>query len=105
MHLIIHVVFPSETQWILHQTNMLLQYGVVKAGGPKPYWDGNQWAPPPVILTTMEEPQWLQSIAFSLAVAHCKKHPFDILKPAVSLTVASPVYFLLKPQVFHWWRI
>ena len=93
--------------WTLSQTNLPHQYGVGKAGGPKPYWDGNQWLPPSVILTKktagfkMSKGCFLQWATYSLAVAHCKKHHFDILKPAVGLTLASPVCFLLKPQVFH----
>ena len=43
--------------WIFRQTNLPHQYGVGKAGGPKSYWDGNQWGPHPVILTKMEEPK------------------------------------------------
>ena len=43
--------------WILCQTNLAHQYGVGKAVGLKPYWDGNQWLPPPI--STIGKPHWI----------------------------------------------
>ena len=71
-------------------------------GGAKPYWDSNQWSPLPChpnkdgratdscFTFFGQTAVSLLSIAFSLAVAHCKKAPLWHLEPAVRLTEASP---------------